>query len=185
MLKPLAIAAACLLAALATGCGESAPQGKPRESAPQGKPERLTLLTKGKGIVTDDVGARGSSPGDRRTFSLAVVPEGSDRPAGRIEGTSTIVDQRVVRGERREFRTGDVQYTLRDGTIVIGGMYVARPGRAAPIGGGVRRPIIGGTGRYRGARGQVTQTPLPDDQIKSVIEVWASPKSRAPRRGRR
>lgn len=90
---------------------------------------------------------------------------------GRIEGSSTIVDQRVVRGERREFRTGDVQYTLRDGTIVIDGMYVARPGRATSIESGVRRPIIGGTGRYRGARGRVTQTPLPDDQIKSMIEI--------------
>jgi hypothetical protein len=48
---------------------------------------------------------------------------------------------------------------------------VAPPGRVAPVKEGVRRPITGGTGAYRGARGEAFQTPLPGDRVKTALEV--------------
>ena len=48
---------------------------------------------------------------------------------------------------------------------------MARPEKVAPVAEGVRRPIIGGTGAYRGARGEAFQTPLPGDRVKGVREL--------------
>jgi hypothetical protein len=60
---------------------------------------------------------------------------------------------------------------LRDGSLLLGGVFVSTPRSGVPAREGVRRPVIGGTGAYRGAMGEVTQTPLPDDRQKAVFDI--------------
>src|SRR5829696_8575782 len=153
----LSTAVVCTFLA-AAGCGEG---GGP-------KTDRLTLVQSGPATVTAPSGPR---RGDPRSFSMPVAEEGSGDLRGRLDGTVTLVDQRVERGERRDFRLGQVHFALTNGTLTVGGMYVAPPGRVAPVKEGVRRPITGGTGAYRGARGEAFQTPLPGDRVKTALEV--------------
>jgi hypothetical protein len=125
--------------------------------------QTLTLDSRGgRSIVVEDNGRRGATPGDERTFSQTLVQDG--KPIGRLDGSTTItasvggLDQRI----------GVIQYTLTDGTIVAGGVYAARPDVFLPAK-GVTRPILGGTGKYQGASGQVTQTPT-GNEIRNVLE---------------
>jgi hypothetical protein len=71
-----------------------------------------------------------------------------------------------------ESRIGVIQYSLRRGTIVAAGVYSAAPGVVVPKG-GVTRAVIGGTGKYLGASGQVVQTPLANGNIKNVFTLLA------------
>jgi hypothetical protein len=73
-------------------------------------------------------------------------------------------------GQRVEFRSGEIQFSLEDGNIVASGNYVAEPGEGVPAEGGLERAIVGGTGAYVGARGQVTQTALGEDGIRHVLD---------------
>lgn len=154
-----AAAALAVLAATAAACG-----GEKTETM------HLVLIAPSIKVIQTDVGRPGPSPGDVRTFSLPLQTE-SGKPAGRLDGTTSITDQ-VTRGRQvREYRVGTVQLSLTDGNIVASGVYTSAPRQWTPSPGGTHRPIVGGTGRYRGARGELTQTPLPGNRIKNVLDI--------------
>src|SRR4051794_13426049 len=115
--------------------------------------QTLTLDSKGgRTIVVEDNGRRGPTAGDERTFSQTLTEDG--KVVGRLDGSTTI----TASGGGKEQRIGTIQYTLDEGTIVASGVYASAPGVFLPSG-GVTRPIVGGTGKYAGAQGEVTQTP--------------------------
>jgi len=143
--KPLVLAAlaSCLFVA---GCGGSNTEDT-----------KLTLESEAGGLHVRDVPPKGPSPGDTNTFSEDVV-DTDGKPAGRVNGTVTVT-QVITRGGRRvEDRVGTTHYTLQDGSVTVGGVYTAPLRKAAPAS-GVTRPIVGGTGKYKGAHGQVVQSP--------------------------
>jgi hypothetical protein len=148
-------------ATLASACGEDS-------SAPQTK--KITVLAGPVEAVQEDTGPSGPSPGETRSFTAELEDE-SGRPMGRMDGSVVLTDRVRRGGEVREHRVGDVQYTLRDGSLLLGGVYVSTPRSGVPAREGVRRPVVGGTGAYKGAMGEVTQTPLPDDRQKAVFEI--------------
>ena len=82
-----------------------------------------------------------------------------------------VTDVGTEGSEDVEYRSGTIQFTLDEGTIVAAGVYVAPVGETYPAKGGVARPIVGGTGKYLNARGQVTQTPLDDGGYRNELEL--------------
>jgi hypothetical protein len=152
--------AAGLAAALMAGCGEK----------PESKGEQLTVIAGPITAFQEDIGPPGSSPGETRAFTAQLEDE-SGRPLGRMDGSVVITD-RVTRGrDVREYRMGNVQYQLKDGSLILGGVFVATPRGTVPVREGVRRPVVGGTGAYRAAMGEVTQTPLPAGRQKAVFDI--------------
>jgi hypothetical protein len=134
------------------------------------KTMHMTLISSATKVVQSDSGRRGPSPADVRALSQPLETQ-SGRPAGRLDGTVIISDQVRQGSELREFRVGTIQLTLERGNLVAAGVYVSTPRAIVPARGGTKRPIIGGTGVYRGARGELTQTALPGGRIKNVIDI--------------
>jgi len=141
-----------------TGCGGGDDDGDERK--------RLTLITPAETLRIGDPTESKPNPADVRSFHALVMEPGSRRIAGRLEGS--VITTEVGKTERR---VGTVQFTLRDGAIVVSGAYASKPDSASPPPGvTVRRPIVGGTRAYLGASGQATQTALPDGSIRHVLE---------------
>lgn len=129
------------------------------------KTQTLTLDSKsGRTLFVEDNGRRGPTAGDERTFSQALTEDG--KPVGRLDGSTTV----VTSAGGLEHRVGTIQFTLTGGTIVASGVYSAAPGVFVPKG-GVVRPIVGGTGKYLRATGQVTQTSIAGGEIRNVLEI--------------
>lgn len=156
-----ATAIACLLPlALLAGCGDS-------EDYEQ---HDLTLTSPSIEVEVVDSNDDGKIPGDIRAFTQELFEEGGGEPVGRLDGTVVVTDVDELDGRKVEFRSGQIQYSLEDGNIIAAGNYYAEPGEAVPAESGVERAIVGGTGAYVGARGQVTQTPLGNDGIRNVLD---------------
>ncbi len=163
---PSPSSALALGVAFLAGCGGGAAKSQTK---------RITLFTGPIKVFQSDVGPRGSSRGDVRTFTRSLRTE-SGRPAGRLDGTTAITDEVRRGGKVREYRVGTVHYTLTGGTVAIGGVYVSTPNSSVPVSEGARRPILGGTGVYRGAKGEVVQTPLPGGRTKDVLDIDLPPR---------
>lgn len=88
------------------------------------------------------------------------------KPAGQLEGSTTVTTMML------EHRLGTTQFTLRGGTIIVSGAFIAPAGeflRRTPV----TRPILGGTGKYEGAQGVLTQSRLAGGEIRSVLKFTA------------
>jgi hypothetical protein len=156
-----AAGAAALAAAFAAGCGDSE----------EFESQTLVYDSPTIEIEVGDNAPKDASRGDTRAFTSPLLEEGGGEEVGRLDGTVTVTDVTERDGEDVEYRTGTIQYTLDDGNIVAAGVYVAPVGEVVPATGGVARPIIGGTGAYVNARGQVTQTDLGDGAYRNELEI--------------
>ena len=157
-----AVAGICV--ALVAGCGDSDEDSDSQQ---------LTLTGPSIDVAFSDLGKKGSDPGDLRAFSQELYDESSeegDEPAGRLDGTVAITDLATIDGADVEYRSGGIQFTLDDGNIVAVGNYIAEPEEAVPAEGGVVRAIVGGTGAYRGASGEVTATSVGDGGIRYELD---------------
>lgn len=100
-----------------------------------------------------DIGAPGRSVGDLTIFDGAVLDARGKREVGRYYGTQTtvaFVDAHIVQSM--------ITYDLRRGdTLTFGGIGEYHiDGAGLVIGQRFTRPVLGGTGKYAGARGTVT-----------------------------
>ncbi len=163
MTRSWALAAAGGLAAsaaFAVGCG-----GEEFES------QTLVYDSPTIEIEVIDNPPKDASRADTRAFNSPLIEEGTDEEVGRLDGTVLVTDVEERDGEEVEYRTGTIQFTLDEGNIVAAGVYVAPVGTVVPAKGGVSRPIIGGTGAYLNARGQVTQTDLGGGAYRSELQL--------------
>jgi hypothetical protein len=131
-----------------------------------GRSDEKTMTLESRGgltLIQEDNGSNGNSPGDERTFTRVLTQDG--KVVGRLDGATTVTA--VVKGE--EQRLGTAQLTLRDGTIVTSGSFVAPPGELLPRGATIR-PLVGGTGKYKGIEGTITQTPVGTDEVRNLLE---------------
>ncbi|HUQ64278.1 MAG TPA: hypothetical protein VM121_11035 [Acidimicrobiales bacterium] len=131
---------------------------------------QITVISEPSAPNVVDNPPSGPSQGDSYAFMQQLVDE-AGKPAGRIEGFSVTTDVGSRGGQDAEYRQSVTQFTLDNGTILVSGVYFVEPRGGAPITEGVRRPVVGGTGAYLGARGQVFQTPLSEGRFKNVIEI--------------
>ncbi len=140
--------------------------------APAHADERTILKVRQEApvLVTVDVGQPGASHGDILAFEAAIARE--DGKAGTLRGMLTTVD--IPDGDDLlEDRVGQLVFDLGDGDmLVVAGSSVYPPGgveMAAEA--GQVRAVIGGTGAFIGARGQVTTIRAADGHYDHSFEL--------------
>lgn len=117
-----------------------------------------------------DMGETGNSHGDILAFEAAI--SGENGLKGQMQGLLITID--IADGEDTyEDRSGQIYVDLGDGnTLVVAGRSVYK-GTEKEIEAGVPqiRAIIGGTGDYMGARGQMTTTRNGDGSYDHLVEL--------------
>lgn len=154
------------LATLVLGAASVAP-GKGAGAA-----ERTVLKVRQEApvLVTVDVGNAGSSHGDLLAFEAAIARE--DGTAGILRGMLTTVD--IPDGDDLlEDRVGQLVFDLGDGDmLVVAGSSVYPPGSVEMAADTAQiRAVIGGTGDFIGARGQLTTVRAEDGHYDHTFEL--------------
>jgi hypothetical protein len=136
-------------------------------SPPAGGTLELTLFAAPPATTVLDHGDPGASPGDRTLVDSKIL-DASGTEVGVLLGTQTVMaiedDERLVLAE--------ATFRLRDGDIAIGGLSRhTADGRGNTIGVPQVRPVVGGTGAYRGATGTVTTIRHPDGRYEQRFSL--------------
>jgi len=119
----------------------------------------LHLLTKG-GLATDiDVGAGGNSPGDVAVFVRPLFNEDETAEVGTGAGHCTILRVGAAADWLAEC---SITHVLQKGSIMVEGLVRPRVAETSVL------AIAGGTGKYRKARGQLLDTPIPGPDGRPV-----------------
>ncbi|MGN6166998.1 MAG: hypothetical protein ACTHQQ_02340 [Solirubrobacteraceae bacterium] len=120
-----------------------------------------------------DAPPAGPSVGDVRTYYLPLTRSGSSRKIGYLTGTlTTTATGRPKPG--MELRTANLVFVLGrvKNQLVVGG--VAAYAQSAPVlakRSVVTRPVVGGSGRYAGARGWCVSTHLANNTWTHVFHL--------------
>ena len=123
--------------------------------------ETLTVYEDAPALKPLDLGTPGNSPGDAYYFSAALHSNPGGPVTGEVFGSKTLVKMASDTNPNSEKRATLLFFTFANGQdqiIAFGaGDY---PPTAAEFNAGqpVVRAIMGGTGKYIGARGQLTST---------------------------
>ena len=154
--------AAVVLVVLA-GCGGSASSAKARTRT-------ITLEQAVPNLTNIDTNVNGSL-GDQLVFEAPVTRNG--KPFGAVYGELTnAATAPQARDTTAEERLSLVVFDLPGGQIsVFGGSYYLPGQRELEPKRDVARAIIGGTGKYLGADGEVVTTRLPDGTYTHVIRL--------------
>jgi hypothetical protein len=126
------------------------------------------LTSKAEPLTYLDLGAKGKTPGDLYIFSAAVLaPNG--RTIGRLRGTQT--DIKLEHG--METVQGMLTYELGPGNqLVVGGLSeYPLTGTGLLKGKTFVRPVLGGSGKYAGAHGEVSSKQLLDGRYDQVFKL--------------
>ena len=102
------------------------------------------------------IATSGSGVGTVRTFFIPIAVDGRAADDQYLAGTLTTLAENVSRGQ--ELRASNLTFVFGDEAdqLVVGGISLYPPaGATLAPGTKTVRPVIGGSGRYDGARGQV------------------------------
>jgi hypothetical protein len=135
---------------------------------PRQKLTRKLRLRAGFGIPTTvDLAPAGHSPADLTVFA-ANMRNRRGRLVGRARGMQTT----VVRDGATFVMQANITYDLRGGQIVVGGASRFPAGDDRPVRGRkFVRPVVGGTGRYAGARGTLTTITRKNGSFRQVFRL--------------
>jgi hypothetical protein len=149
-------------------------------SAAPASADPVTVVTVAHGPVSavlDPVTAGTSSPGDLRTYYTPLTMPGKKRAIGFLTGSllTTAVGTPAV---GRELRTADLVFTVgaARNQLVVGG--VAAYDQQAPTvaqRSSVVRPVVGGSGKYAGARGWCRSVHRKDGTWRHTFGVEVRP----------
>ena len=121
-----------------------------------------------------DLGQPGNSPGDVYHFSAPLRSSAGGQIMGEVFGSKTLIKLATDADPDVEKRGTLLFFTFGGGQdqIVVFGItnYSPTAGEFA-AGQPVVRPVLGGTGKYMGARGQVTSTRNADDSYTQVFTL--------------
>jgi hypothetical protein len=121
-------------------------------------------------LVTVDVGDAGSSHGDILAFEAKLTTDGGG--AGTLRGMLTTVD--IPDGDDLfEDRVGQLVFDMGDGGMLIVAGTSVYPDKSVEMAANAPqiRAVIGGTGAYIGARGQVTTVRNADGSYEHSFEL--------------
>jgi hypothetical protein len=131
----------------------------------------LTLIQEAPELTQVDLGESGASHGDLLMFEAALL--GEDGQNGTLTGFLLTADLPDDDGEVLEERIGSLVFHLdgENSIVVHGGSVYPDGGVEMKAGNGQIRAVIGGTGKYIGARGQVTTTRNDDQTYEHRFEL--------------
>ncbi len=116
-----------------------------------------------------------ASPGDLRLFHIDLTRPGKRKVVGFLTGS--LLTTAVGKPEPgKEYRAADLVFTVGGSQLVLGGIAVYD--QNAPTvskRSSVIRPVIGGTGKYSGARGWATSTRFKDNTWRHTFHVEVLP----------
>jgi hypothetical protein len=121
-----------------------------------------------------DLGASGNSLGDVYHFSGPLHSQRGGPITGEVIGSKTLVKMATDGNANLERRATLLFFTFADDKDQIIAFGAADYSPAAPefdAGQSVVRPVLGGTGNYIGARGQVTSTRNTDGSYTQVFTL--------------
>jgi hypothetical protein len=134
--------------------------------------ETLTIYQDAPKMSLLDLGAPGNSLGDVYHFSAALHSERGGPVTGEVMGSKTLVKMPTDANPNLERRATLMFFTFAEGKDQIIAFGAADYSPSVPefeADKPVLRPVLGGTGKYIGARGQVTSTRNSDG---SYIQVF-------------
>jgi hypothetical protein len=138
---------AALLAVVLAAAGSSAALAAGAPASAGSSPAPFTLTVHRGSEATIDLGRHGFSAGDQDLYTCAVTAGG--RSAGRLVGSCTTVRVATTADQLCEF-------VLRLGSAQLTAAGVVSSGPGGP--GTFDLPVLGGTGKYAGAGGQIAVT---------------------------
>lgn len=160
------VAAAALLAStLMAGCS-------PHSTSPSN--ETLTIYSAAPAMNPLDLGAPGNSPGDAYYFSAPLYSSPGGRMIGELIGSKMLVKLAAQADPSTEKRATLLFFNFaggQDQIIVLGAADYPSTAAEFKAGQPVVRAVLGGTGRYMGARGQLTSTRNQDGSYKQVFTL--------------
>ena len=163
--------AALLVASFAGTASASAATHSSESTRPL--PARMTVYLGSDDSQVLDTGTAGSSHGDEY-FRHGPVTR---KPGGKTIGEYFLVAQ-ILRSDsaaKMEWRELTRDFVLPGGMIHIGGLHTVPLGNQTPVVGQVNHlPILGGTGIYRGVRGEQISTTLSIDPWAAKVEFLFS-----------
>jgi hypothetical protein len=143
--------------AVSSGCG--------------GGGETLSVVATAKGLhqSTVDLGPQGKSSGDVYVFDGPLLDSDEEESIGRVYGTQTSISM----DSDSETVQAMITYDFRDGDrITVGGISeYPREDIGLVENQEFERPVLGGTGRYAGARGTLTSVRRSDGSYEHTFEL--------------
>lgn len=119
------------------------------------------------------IAVSGTGIGAVRTFFIPIAVNGKAADGQYLAGTLTTLDTAMPGGE--ELRTSNLTFVFgaEKDQMVVGGVSLYPPAGATLAAGQTTiRPVIGGSGKYSGARGQVVSTNMGANGWTHVFKVW-------------
>ena len=131
----------------------------------------ITILQDVPVITHVDVGTAGASHGDLMAFEAPFETESGEK--GIMSGFLLTVDIPVGQGEYFHDRVAQIVFEFGGvDTIAVGGKSVYPDGRAEMQAHVQQvRPVIGGTGRFIGARGEIATTRRDQGHYEHIITL--------------
>jgi hypothetical protein len=139
----------------------------PMASAAGGTSTTLKFITTNSKATYTDLGTPGPSPGDVLAYEGNVVLKG--KTVGGVYGINTSVS---IQGEVN-IVSGQGTFELGgENSITVAGVSRLKVGATGlTVGEPTTRTIIGGTGKYAGARGTLVTTPQPNGTYRHVAHL--------------
>jgi hypothetical protein len=166
IVKRRTIALAVLLVSIVmTACGQ-------RSTDPSS--ETLTVYQDAPTLNLLDNGPSGNSPGDVHHFFAPLHSRPGGPVTGEVFGTKTLVKLATDANPNLEQRTTLLSFTFgdrKDQIIVLGVVDYSPTGPEFNASQPVVRAVLGGTGKYMGARGQLTSTRNADGSYTQVFTL--------------
>ena len=119
------------------------------------------------------IAVNGTGIGAVRTFFIPISVDGKSADGQYLVGTLTTLDPAMPNGQ--ELRSSNLTYVFgaEKDQMVVGGVSLYPPaGATIAAGQSTIRPVIGGSGKYSGARGQVISTNMGATGWTHVFKVW-------------
>lgn len=156
---------ALFAAALITACGAHSNSSSTETFTIYEDAPKMSLL---------DLGAPGNSLGDVYHFSAGLHSERGGPVTGELIGSKTLVKLPTDTNPNLERRATLMFFTFGDGKDQIIAFGAGDYSPSTPefrAGQSAVRPVLGGTGKYMGARGQVTSTRNADGSYTQVFTL--------------
>ena len=119
------------------------------------------------------IAVSGTGIGAVRTYFIPMAVDGKSADDQYLTGTLTTLDPAMPNGQ--ELRSSNLTFVFGDekDQMVVGGVSFFPPtGATIAIGQSTTRPVMGGSGKYSGARGQVVSTNLGANGFTHTFKVW-------------